>query len=204
MVAALGSMWLAAGAAADLLAGWHFNGLPAPVAGSIAAQHGSGTADLAAFGGAGLSWQTGSDLNAWTGDVAGESLGIAGTGANGKSAVFSIGTAGYSGLFMSMAVRATSTGHVNSVLEAFDGSGWVSAGGFTLTPSTWSIASFDLGSLAFLNNGVATLRLRLEGATSAQGSLRVDNARLEGSVIPAPGAWALVCGAALCGRRRRN
>lgn len=204
VVAALGSAWFSAVAAGDILAGWHFNGLAAPVAASVAAEHGSGSLDLSAFGGSGLSWQAGSDLNAWPGDAAGESLGITGTGANGKSAIFTVATAGYSGLSLSLAARATSTGHLGTVIEALDGGSWVAVGGFTLVPSTWSVATFDLGALTFLDGGEAVLRLRMEGASSSQGSFRIDNVRFEGAVVPASGTMALAGAAGLLGRRRRN
>jgi len=202
--AALGSLGTCVGAAADLLAAWHFNGLTAPVGASIAADHGSGTLDLSAFGGTGLAWQVGTDLNAWPGDVAGEGLGVTGTGANGKSAVMTVGTVGYAGLSMSLAVRATATGHVSSVVEALNGESWVPVGGFTLAPSTWSTASFDLSSLSFLDEGLATLRVRYEGASSAQGNFRIDNARFEGSAVPAPAACGIAAVALLLVRRRRQ
>jgi len=202
VVAALAACGMAGGASGDLLAGWNFNGLAAPVASMIAAQHGAGSLDLSAFT-AGLSWQTGSDLNAFGGDLAGEGLGITGTGANGKSAVLSAATAGYGALTLSMAVRSTGTGHVSSVIEAWDGVAWMSVGGFALTPSTWSTASFDLATHSFLNDGTATLRLRLEGASSSSGNFRIDNVRLEGAAIPAPSALALIGTALALGRRRR-
>lgn len=203
VVAALGAVAFAGSASGDLLAGWSFNGLSTPVASSIAADHGAGTLDLSAFT-AGLSWQAGTDLNAWSGDPAGEGLGVTGTGANGKSAVFTVSSAGYKGLALSMAVRTTGTGHVSSVVEAWNGAGWVLVSGFTLTPSTWSTSSFDLSSKSFLDDGAATLRIRFEGATSSQGNFRLDNVKFEGTAVPAPAALALMGTALSVGRRRRK
>jgi len=191
-------------ASADVLAGWHFNGLPTPVASSIEANHGVGSLDLSAFGGSGLAWQAGTDLNVWASDPAGEGLGFTGTGANGKSAVFTVGTVGYSSLVLSMAARATGTGHISSVIEAWNGSQWIGAGSFTLTASVWSTAIFELSSLGFLDDGVATVRLRLEGASSAQGNLRIDNVRLEGYQVPAPGSLIAMGAALLTACRRRR
>lgn len=204
-VAAALCLWQVTGsAAADVLAGWSFNGLPAPVAPQIGAQHGTGNIDLAAFNGAGLSWQTGSDLNLFPADAAGESLNFGGTGANGKSAIISTSAVGFADLKLTMAVRATSTGHVSSVIEAFDGELWNLVGGFSLTPSTWAVATFDLASLDYLENQPAFLRLRLEGATSGAGSFRIDNVQIEGTAVPAPASIALAGAALACIRRRRR
>ena len=203
VIAALTGGGVAGSAAADLLAGWNFNGLDAPVGASISAQHGSGSLDLSDFT-TGLAWQPGSSLNAWGSGPAGEGLGFTGTSLNGKSAVFTTSSAGYEGLSLSMAVRATATGHMLSVIEAWNGADWQSVGSFSLVGSVWTTASFDLSGLGFLNDGVASLRLRLDGATSAQGNFRVDNVRIEATAIPAPAALALLGCAGLCGRRRRE
>jgi len=194
---------MAAGAAGDLIAGWNFNGQATPVATSIAAQYGSGTLDLAEFGGTGIAWQAGSDLNLWRGDAAGDGLGFSSTSPNGKSATFAMSTAGHHLLSLSMAVRATSSGHVQSLIEAWDGAGWDLVGGFSLTAGVWSVSMFDMSSLTYLDDGMATLRLRLLGATSGAGNFRIDNVRVEGSPVPAPGALALLGTALLMGRRRR-
>lgn len=203
VVAALGLILTEGAAAADLIAGWHFNGLAAPVSPIVGSQQGSGTLDLTAFT-SGLSWQTGTDLNAWPGDPAGEGLGFTGAAANGKSAVFIMGTLGSDAQTFSLAARATGTGHLQSVVEAWNGAEWSSVGGFTLTASVWSTASFDLSGLGYLDNGVATLRLRLEGASSSQGNFRIDNVRLEGTAVPAPGVLALAGTALATARRRRR
>jgi len=202
VVAALVVSAAATSASGALLAGWNFNGLAAPVGASVASQHGSGTIDLSAFS-SGLAWQAGTDLNAWSGDAAGDALAFTGTGANGKSAVFTMSTGGHESLAFSLAARATGTGHLQSVIEAWNGSDWVGVGGLSLTASVWSTASFDLAAYDFLEDGTATLRLRLEGASSAQGNLRIDNVRLEGASVPAPGAVVMAASALLLRRRRR-
>lgn len=203
VVAALASLGMAAGAAGDLLAGWNFNGLTTPVTSSVSAQHGFGTLDLAEFAGSGLAWQAGSDLNLWPGDAAGDGLGFSTTSPNGKSATFALSTVGHHSISLSMAVRATSSGHLGSVIEAWDGAGWDLVGGFSLTAGVWSVSSFNLSSLTYLDDGTATLRLRLLGATSGAGNFRIDNVRVEGTPVPAPGVWALLGTALLVGRRRR-
>lgn len=198
------SSCLSSGAAGDLLAGWHFNGLPSPVESAITANHGSGWLDLSGFVGASLGWQTGTDLNAWPGDGAGEGLGFTGTSANGKSAILVVNTMGYSDLSLSMAVRATATGHMSSVVEAWTGGDWTGVGSFNLTAGVWATRTFDLSAFSFLNDGTAIVRVRLEGATSSQGNFRIDNLRLEGTVVPAPGALLLAGAGLTAGRRRRR
>ncbi|MFO0893334.1 MAG: hypothetical protein U0574_00065 [Phycisphaerales bacterium] len=203
-VAALAVACVHGAAEADLLAGWHFNGMAVPVDAAIAADHGTGSIDLTAFGGSGLSWQAGSDLNAWKGDAAGDALTFTGSSLNGKSAEIVAPTKGFQGLQLSFAVRRTASGFATSTVEVWDGGNWLLAGQITAAPSTWTVVSFDLSRYAFLNAGSAKLRVKVDGASSGSGTLRLDNVRLEGSVIPAPGPAAVGAAAAAAVRRRRR
>ncbi len=60
----------------------------------------------------------------------------------------------------------------------------------------------DLSSFTFVENGSLRLRIQFSGATSASGNARIDNVRIEGSLVPAPGAIAAIGVAAAAGARR--
>ena len=195
-------LWFGAcSARADVVAGWHFNGLTSGVTGSVTADAGSGSMSLGQFTG-GLGTLAGTDVNAWPGDPAGLALAVTGSGQNGRWIEFTADTAGRSQLSLSLAARRSASGFAQAVVEAWDGQAWRSAG--TLEPSAtqWQQHQVDLRDFAFLQNGSARLRIRLEGATSGSGNVRFDNLRLEAGVVPSPGSAAALGAAAAIGSRR--
>jgi len=195
-------LWFGAcSAQAEVVAGWNFNGLTAGVPGSVVADAGTGSISFTQFTG-GLGTLAGTDVNAWPGDPAGLALAVTGSGQNGRWLEVTADTVGRSSLWLSMAARRSSSGFAQAHVEAWDGQGWRLAG--TLEPSStqWQQHQVDLRELGFLENGTARLRIRLEGATSGSGNVRLDNLRLEAGVVPSPGSAAALGAAAAIGSRR--
>ena len=195
-------LWFGAcSARAEVVAGWHFNGLTAGVPSAVAADAGAGSMSLSQFTG-GLGTLAGTDVNAWPGDAAGLGLAITGSGQNGKWIEITAETAGRTQLSLAMAARRSSSGFAQSIVEAWDGQGWRTAATVEPSATQWQQHVVDLRPFTFLENGSARLRIRLEGATSGSGNVRFDNLRLESGVVPAPGSAAALGAAAAIGSRR--
>ena len=88
-------------------------------------------------------------------------------------------------------------------VECWTGLAWETVASFSSNPSTWEIVSVKLAALDASAGGYASIRFVLDGATSSSGSLRFDNLVVSGSLVPAPGAIALLGLAGLSARRRR-
>jgi hypothetical protein len=198
-------------AAADLVAGWDFAGLPATTVSTftpptIPATVGSATLDVSSFS-LGTPQGTaperssfgGSILNAFPGGdvLAGQALALASSTANGKSAIFSFSMLGYEDLIISFATRGTSTGF-NTHLWSW------STDGITYTPvadntavtaTTFEIKSVDFSAVSALANAPAAyLMLTLSGATSTSGNNRFDNIQFNAQPIPEPSVAAFFGG----------
>jgi MYXO-CTERM domain-containing protein len=65
------------------------------------------------------------------------------------------------------------------------------------------LVSLKLAAADFLENGSASLRFVVDGASGSTGSIRFDNISVSGSAIPAPGAIALLGLAGVLSRRKR-
>ena len=150
----------------------------------------------------------GSTVNAQFGEGSGGSLAVQGGDNNGNNGswieVAFDGTLLESTNF-SFAGRRTGTGFSNITLSAFDGASFLGnlATGLDLTTSsTLALYSFDAGILDAVAD--ARLRIFLDGATSTTGNVRLDNLLVEGTLIPTPGALAVLgLGGLIAGRRRR-
>ena len=195
-------LWFGAcSAQAEVVAGWNFNGLTAGVPGSVVADAGTGSISFTQFTG-GLGTLAGTDVNAWPGDPAGLALAVTGSGQNGRWLEITADTAGRSQLSLSMAARRSSSGFAQAVVEAWDGQGWRSAAVVEPSATQWQQHQVDLRDFTFVADGSVRLRIRLEGATSGSGNVRLDNLRLEAGVVPSPGSVAAVGAAAAIGGRR--
>jgi type 1 fimbria pilin len=201
LAAAAAVLCCAASAWSNVVASWDFNGLSGAIPASIAADTGHGTLSLAEFTG-GLSATSGTTINAAGGAVAGQSLAIAGQSQNGRSIVIDVETVGWRQLELSMAALRSGTGFASVAVQIWDGLAWNAVGSVAAGTSQWQPFYIDLAQQTFADNGSLRLRLQLSGATSANGNVRLDNLRIDGIVVPAPGAAALA-GAALARRRRR-
>lgn len=201
LMGAAGLLLGACRAQAEVVAAWHFNGLGGSVPAELAADVGQGSADFGAFTG-GLGSLTGTDVNALSGHEPGQALTITGSGQNGKGVQLTVRTAGMRQLSLSLAARRSSSGFAQTFVEVWDGENWIVAGQFSANTTQWQQHQFSLADFAHTENGTAWLRLRVEGATSGSGNMRVDNLRVEGTAVPAPGGAAAVgVAAALVGRR---
>jgi len=81
--------------------------------------------------------------------------------------------------------------------------GWASALAFSSNSTAWELITVKLVGASGVDDGFASLRFVLDGATSSSGSLRFDNISVTGTATPAPGALALL-GLAGCASRRRR
>lgn len=195
-------LWFGAcSARAEVVAGWHFNGLTGGVPGSIAADAGAGSVSLTQFTG-GLGTLAGTDVNAWPGDPAGLALAVTGSGQNGRWLEITADTAGRNHLSLSLAARRSSSGFAQALVEAWDGQSWRSVGTVEPSATQWQQHIVDLRDFTFPADGSARLRIRVEGATSGSGNVRLDNLRLEAGVVPSPGSAAALGAAAAIGSRR--
>jgi hypothetical protein len=187
-----------------VVAAWNMNAIdPSAGGGVIGASAGTGWCDHSAFG-TGASALLGTTLGAIAGDVAGESLSIAGSTHNGSALVLAFDTTGWRDLSLSFAVRRSSTGFSQSRLESWNGWTWSAVDFFDASTTGWEVRTIDLSMLDSLEDGGATLRFVVDGATSGAGSIRFDNLVVTGSVVPAPGAAVLaLAGVGLATRRRR-
>ncbi|MFO0827796.1 MAG: hypothetical protein U0572_06550 [Phycisphaerales bacterium] len=193
---------IASGAGAGVVGYWHFNGVDPETSTVLTASQGAGLFDFTSFG-TGASVFAGTDMNAQPNVIAGDSLGLTGSSHNGSWAQIDVSTAGFTDLNLSFAVRRSSTGFVNSHVDALIGGTWTVVSTFNASTTAWGMVNVDLASLNSLENGTASLRLVFDGATSGSGTVRFDNLLLTGSV-PAPGALALLGAAGAVARRRRR
>lgn len=210
---AVGSVTMAA--QADLLAYWNFNTFDPGTDTVINADAGSGTVDLSGWGG-GVQNFAGTTENALFGDESGASLSLQG-GDNLGGGVFAgngtwidvnISMSNYQDLIVSFATRGTGTGFDTGTWSwSTDGTSFTTVPGVNTASqsSSWSVPVVDFSSFAALNDAAnVTLRYTLDGASSSSGNNRIDNLQVNATLIPAPGALALLGVAGLIGVRRRR
>ncbi len=188
---------------ASIVAGWNMNGVDPAISTTLNASTGSGTLDFTAFG-ANSSVLLGTPMGAMKGDLAGDALSVAGNAFNGVSLTIAFDTTGYEDLVLTFATRRSTTGFALNRIEYWDGLGWNTAASFAASTTAWELKSFDLSAIDSLENGFASLRITLDGATGATGSIRFDNLIFSGNALPTPGAVALLGLAGLAARRRRD
>ena len=109
-------LFCAQSALADVVAAWNFNSLTGTVPTSMVADAGQGGLSLTEFTG-GLSGLVGTDINAYNGDIAGQSLTVTGTTQNTKSLVIDVNTLGMKQLQFSMAARRSSSGFAGMLVH---------------------------------------------------------------------------------------
>jgi len=215
-----GSLAFAASASADtLIAYWNFNDLPdipgtgngvAPGDGAplnIAANSGSGNISLENFGGLVQDF-AGSSINALFDDPNGKSLSLQGgvdLAGNGTWIDITFSTVGLENVELSWAGRGTGTGFdTNQISYSLDGMNFTNFGDtYDSSGSSYQLFEYAFGSLLDDASNV-TIRITLDGATTSAGNNRIDNLQLNASMIPAPGALALLGMAGLIGTSRRR
>ncbi len=204
---------------AGLIAYWNFNTLNIPTAAapgsggvptSIAATSGSGSLNLATWGGT-VDDFVGSTLNTLNSDPAGASLSliVGGTSApfpgNNSFITFSTSLTGNENPILSFATRGTSTGFNSGIWSwSLDGSSFTAIPGVNTatTSTTFATTSVDLSSINALDNAATVFfRYTLSGGTNATGNNRIDNFQINASqitAVPEPTSMALL-GVALAG-----
>ena len=203
-LAGAAGVWLCAcSARADVVASWNFNALAGTVPATVQADAGKGVANFAEFTG-GLGSLAGTDVNALTGDVAGQALSVTGSGQNGKSVVFEVDATGLSQLSISLASRRSSSGFSAASIDVWNGNAWQHAATFDASTVQWQQHQFSLSEFTVLNNGMARLRLKVENATSGSGNIRFDNVRVEGVPVPGPAGAAAIGAAGVATAARRG
>lgn len=191
-----------AGAHGEVIAAWNMNGFVPGSSGAIAASTGLGSVDLTPFGD-GVGTLLGTALGATKGDIAGESLSIVGNSYNGLALTFGLDASMHRDLSVSFAVRRSSTGFATNRIEWWSGSKWTTLSTFGASTTTWDLRSFDFSAVDAMDGQYGLFRFVLDGATGSSGSIRFDNVVFSGTVLPAPGAVALLGLAGIVVRRRR-
>jgi hypothetical protein len=206
---------VAAGANAAVVTEWNFE------AQTLNASTGTGLASL--VGGTTSTFATGFS---GTGTFALNTTTYAaqGTGDRTRGVQFSSSTAGYDSITLAWNERHSNTSaNTVAVFATADGTTWTEVQVFTFTPAgtgtgdTWYQRSVTLGStyansanfgfrvLAAYAPGTSTyLASRSTSTYGSSSTLRFDDVTIEGNLIPAPGALALLGLAGLVGGRRRR
>ncbi len=193
-----------ASGAAEIIAYWNFNANDGDLY-NWDANWGGGTLTLEPDW-TNLSTAAGTDLNALFGDPAGDGLQLRSNANNGRHIDFRLSTTNYEGIVFSFDSRRTSPGfNGNQVWYSLDGDQYSLFSPYGL-PSEYDTMIFDMSSVTELNDAAEVfLRIRLNGATNNGGRNHIDNVRVAGNLVPAPGALALFgLAAAVAGRRRRR
>lgn len=171
-----------------------------------------GGGDALATNGAVYTWLQsfgGSALNAQFGDPAGGSIALQnGDGGinNGAFFEFNFDASLYENIEFSLARQATATGFTTVAVDAYNGGALLGSIG---SIDTTGASSFALYSFATsLLDGVedATIRLTFSGSSTSSnnGNNRLDNIVIAGTLVPTPGAAALMgLGGLVASRRRR-
>lgn len=207
-----GSVVTSAANAAVVLAHYGFNDS------SLSANIGSGsvstTGTTSFFGGTTLGMP---GSNSPPGSPSGQSgmNALAIVGPSGGSISFSLSTINYTNIVFSFASQRTATGGANATVQySLDGSSFTNLGtivpgasspGFAGSSIITSDYFFSFNALGAANKNTVYFRINVAGASSASGNHRYDNLVVQGDLVPAPGAMALLgLGGIVAGRRRRN
>ncbi len=130
-----------------------------------------------------LTSNNGSTINALNGEPADKDLAMINQSANGKAFAFHFSTTGYQNVVVTMAARRTGTGFNTCAWEySIDGTTFTALSDVNTMPSatsTYELVTIDLSGLATVNDqSNVYLRCTLTGATSDNGSYRIDNVQV--------------------------
>ncbi|MCS6770928.1 MAG: autotransporter-associated beta strand repeat-containing protein [Kiritimatiellae bacterium] len=176
----IGTQSLASTNRTELVAAWNFNN-----AGSrMAVSHGSGTLVDTLIS---TNSNTGTSLNSYENDPAGDDLTVQGSGNIGRSLRFDLDMSGRKDLVVSFAARRSSTGYDSNRIEVAVGSGPFVVVNANWAPAldTWGTHTFDLSSYTNLN-GAPQISFRITfgtNAVSGLGNNRFDNFQFNAGYI---------------------
>lgn len=195
---------VASPARGDIIAYWNFNTTPGSLY-SWSADMGSGTLTLDPAW-TQLSVTTGTATNAEAVDPAGAALGLRSNANNGRTMDFVVDTTGYEDIVLSFAATRNNQGFdVDAVLYSTDGVTYTQFSTFNPANGSWAAVVADMSAVAALEDaGTIYLRLKFDGAQNSNGTTSLDNVRIIGTLIPTPGALALLGVAGLVAVRRRR
>jgi len=224
-LSALGVASFASAAQADLVAYWNFNTLTPSGGGagpsnagvtSYAPATGAGSINLTGWTSRagttspfGITNFAGSTVNAIAPDAAGQALALEGgtTALSNNNATLDVvvSLTNLQNPILTFASRNTSTGfNNNQVSWSTDGINYTNFATYALT-TTFALQSFDFSAVNALDNASTVyLRITFLGATTASGNNRIDNVQVNASIIPTPGAAALLGLGSLAMVRRRR
>jgi len=196
---------VATSASAELVAGWSFNGFDETIVRHDATV-GEGFLDLGSLISI-VEGYDGTSMNAPDGWKPGDALGLRGPtpedGAIVLGASFDLPVPDTSRrIELSFASRRSATGFDRLRVEKWSGSKWELVEEVSID-TKWSTESIPIPGI----DPADDLLLRLEpvGASGASGTWRIDNLRLDASVVPSPAASAVLIGGGIAtraGRRR--
>ena len=152
---------------------------------------------------------SGTGINAQFGDASGGSIALQNGDAganNGAYFEFNFNAANYENIQFSMARQATSTGFTNVAIDAYSNGALLGNFGSIATSGSSSFALYSFDTNLLDGGADATIRLTFTGGsdTSTTGNNRMDNLVIQGTLIPTPGAAALMgLGGLVAARRRR-
>ncbi|MDX2146142.1 MAG: hypothetical protein SFZ23_01365 [Planctomycetota bacterium] len=156
---------------------------------------------------------SGSTVNAEAGFDAGQALSLRNDSLNrgeGKSIIIRLDTTDYQDLVLSYAERVTSSGPtLVSILSSLDGANYSPVTSYSTTRSGAFLAAarvIDLSSIGTLENQASIfLKVQFSGFNAnSNGAARLDNIKISGTLIPAPGVATLMgLGGLVAARRRR-
>ena len=183
-------------ASADVVRGWNFNEFESEQT-TLASDHGSGALDLSALDSS-VTVYGGTALNAQQGDLAGTALGIRGLDANEQWIELTSTVRGP--VQLTFAFRATPSGFDDNQIQLLVDGDWATIGSFggEQADGAWHQQILTLPD----QDGAFRLRLFLDGAESASGTIRFDNLRI--TPVSAPGALLACSTGCLALRSRRH
>ena len=130
-----------------------------------------------------LTSNNGSTINAMDGVGSDKDLAMINQSANGKAFAFHFSSTGYQNIVVTMAARRTATGFNTGAWEySTDGTTFTALPDANTMPTaagTYELVTLDLSGIAALNDQANVyLRCTLTGATSDNGSYRIDNVQV--------------------------